>query len=250
MKIPCSNCNQNLDIPEELAGQTIDCPVCNESLIAPEAAAPTQTKLKISQTPKPADLSKKQISKQQSTQGTHSDDILRNLSGDITQGSRTAMHATSHLTGSRTPTRETSASKFSGSMTSMIVGVFVVGVILFKLGFGGDLFKGGVVKTHERIVSIEDKMTDSYNSSDTPQDASTAVAAAVAKLKKIKTEHLNEEYKAALQDYIKALQKWSLALKRGDLKKANEFDDLRIDETRRLNEIYKKQPEIVTPLRF
>jgi ribosomal protein S27E len=46
MKIPCSNCNQNLDIPEELAGQTIDCPVCNESLIAPEAAVAKLKKIK------------------------------------------------------------------------------------------------------------------------------------------------------------------------------------------------------------
>ncbi len=250
MKIPCPSCNQHLDIPEELAGQTIDCPVCNESLIAPEAAAPTQAKLKISQTPKPIGLSKKQISKQQSTQGAHTDEILHNLSGDIAKGSSTAMHVASHLTGSRTPLRETSASKFSGSMTSMIVGVFVVGVILLKLGFGGDLFKGGVVKTHERVGSIEGKMVDTLNSSQTPQDQSKAVAEAVTKLKKIKVDHLDEEYKGALQDYIKALQKWSLALKRGDPIKADEFDDLRIDETRRLNEIYEKQPEVVTPLRF
>ena len=132
----------------------------------------------------------------------------------------------------------------------MIVGIFVVGIVLLRLGFGEDLFKGGVVKTHERIVSIEQKMIDAYNLSNTPQDASKAITAAVAKLKKIKTENLDEEYKGALQDYIKALQKWSLALKRGDPIKADEFDDLRIDETRRLNEIYEKQPEVVTPLRF
>ena len=250
MKISCPNCNQNLDIPEELPGQTIDCPASNESLIAPKTATPAQAKLKISQTPNPAGLSKTQISKRQSTQGAHSNEALRNLSNDITQGSQTAMHVASHLTGSRTQLRETSASKFSGSITSMIVGVFLVGVFLLRLGFGGDLFKGGVVKTHERIVSIEHKMIDAYNASDTPQEASKGVAEAVAKLKKIKTEHLNKQYKGALQDYIKALQKWSLALKRGDPIKADEFDDLRIDETRRLNEIYEKQPEVVTPLRF
>ena len=68
----------------------------------------------------------------------------------------------------------------------MIVGVFLVGVFLLRLGFGGDLFKGGVVKTHERIVSIEHKMIDACNASDTPQDASKGVAEAVAKLKKSK----------------------------------------------------------------
>ena len=35
MKIPCNNCNQHLEIPEELAGQTIECPACNTSLAVP-----------------------------------------------------------------------------------------------------------------------------------------------------------------------------------------------------------------------
>lgn len=35
MKIPCLNCNQRLEIPEELAGQTIECPACNASLAVP-----------------------------------------------------------------------------------------------------------------------------------------------------------------------------------------------------------------------
>jgi len=130
------------------------------------------------------------------------------------------------------------------------VGVFAVGAFLLNFGFGDGLFKGGVVKTHERVVSIESKMINTMNSSQTPQDQSKAVSEAVAKLKKIKVDHLDEGYKGAFQDYIQALQKWSLALKKGDLEKADEFDDLRIDETRRLNEIYNKQPEVVTPLRF
>ncbi len=40
MKIPCSSCNQRLEIPEELAGQTIECPACNTSLAVPSLAAP------------------------------------------------------------------------------------------------------------------------------------------------------------------------------------------------------------------
>jgi ankyrin repeat protein len=42
MKIPCSSCNQRLEIPEELAGQTIECPACNASLTVPtpEPASP------------------------------------------------------------------------------------------------------------------------------------------------------------------------------------------------------------------
>ena len=54
-------------------------------------------------------------------------------------------------------------------MTSMIVGIFVVGIVLLRLVLGGDLLRGGVVKTHERIVSIEQTMIDSYNLSDTPK---------------------------------------------------------------------------------
>ena len=40
MKIPCSSCNQRLEIPEELAGQTIECPACNASLAVPAVEAP------------------------------------------------------------------------------------------------------------------------------------------------------------------------------------------------------------------
>ena len=41
MKIQCPSCDQRLEIPEELAGQTIECPACNTSLTAPALAAPT-----------------------------------------------------------------------------------------------------------------------------------------------------------------------------------------------------------------
>ena len=40
MKILCSNCNQRLEIPEELAGQTIECPACKASLAVPPLAPP------------------------------------------------------------------------------------------------------------------------------------------------------------------------------------------------------------------
>ena len=40
MKIQCPSCDQRLEIPEELAGQTIECPACNTSLTAPSLAAP------------------------------------------------------------------------------------------------------------------------------------------------------------------------------------------------------------------
>jgi predicted RNA-binding Zn-ribbon protein involved in translation (DUF1610 family) len=44
MEIPCSSCNQSLDIPEELAGQTIECPACKASLTVPSLAAPPSRK--------------------------------------------------------------------------------------------------------------------------------------------------------------------------------------------------------------
>jgi len=40
MKIPCSSCNQRLEIPEELAGKTIECPAGTVSLDVPGSEAP------------------------------------------------------------------------------------------------------------------------------------------------------------------------------------------------------------------
>ena len=40
MKILCINCNQRLEIPEELAGQTIECPACNANLAVPSPESP------------------------------------------------------------------------------------------------------------------------------------------------------------------------------------------------------------------
>ena len=50
MKIPCSSCKQRLEIPEELAGQTIECPACNTSLTvpSPEPTAPPTPKIRLS----------------------------------------------------------------------------------------------------------------------------------------------------------------------------------------------------------
>ena len=65
MKTPCPNCNQRLDIPEELSGQTIECPACNvninvrnSSLPAPEQnedkIPSLQSKIKPKPSPKPS----------------------------------------------------------------------------------------------------------------------------------------------------------------------------------------------------
>ena len=59
MKIPCSSCNQRLEIPEELAGQTIECPSCNASLAVPaiEAASPATPQVQAT-TPQPIERQK------------------------------------------------------------------------------------------------------------------------------------------------------------------------------------------------
>ena len=59
MKIPCSSCNQRLEIPEELAGQTIDCPACNATLAVPAMAAPTPAPAQVQESAPQAASSKK-----------------------------------------------------------------------------------------------------------------------------------------------------------------------------------------------
>jgi hypothetical protein len=59
MKTPCSNCNQRLEIPEELAGQTIECPACKASLIVPAIEAPPPATPQVQATTPQAASSKK-----------------------------------------------------------------------------------------------------------------------------------------------------------------------------------------------
>ena len=59
MKISCSSCNQRLEIPEELAGQTIECPACNASLAVPAIAAPTSVPAQVQESAPQAASSKK-----------------------------------------------------------------------------------------------------------------------------------------------------------------------------------------------
>ena len=96
MKMNCPNCDQHLDIPDELAGQTIDCPACGDNFAVENAVSEApesgQSKLKFAQSLKKPGLSKKQISQQQSRQAGPSEDVLRGLSEDISKGSPTAMH--------------------------------------------------------------------------------------------------------------------------------------------------------------
>ena len=66
MKIPCSSCNQRLDIPEELAGQTIECPECKASLAVP-TLKPNQPPTPQVQFPQPQEnLERKAVTSQKS----------------------------------------------------------------------------------------------------------------------------------------------------------------------------------------
>ena len=239
MKIPCSNCNQRLDIPEELTGQTIECPACSTSIVVPvETTAPVQSNLKLSaDKPKPPGLSRQQVSSLQSKQGVQTEDVLRNLSSDIAKGSSTAMHVASNLTGTKHRYRETDAAKVSGAIGVILI----IGFLLFRFVFSdGYSLMSGIAKTHNRLVAIESEMVDAYNSEDSHTEQAKIVANAAKKLEKIKIENLDKKYQDAYKDQIMALKQWSVALKKGDMEKADEFDNSRIDAVRRLNEIAEK----------
>jgi hypothetical protein len=66
MKIPCSNCNQRLEIPEELAGQTIQCPACNASLAVPALTATPSATPQVQITPQQEKSPKRSVSKRKS----------------------------------------------------------------------------------------------------------------------------------------------------------------------------------------
>ena len=59
MKIPCSSCNQRLEIPEELAGQTIECPACKASLAVPAIEAPPTVPVQVQESAPQTASSKK-----------------------------------------------------------------------------------------------------------------------------------------------------------------------------------------------
>ena len=100
---------------------------------------------------------------------------------------------------------------------------------------------GSTAKMQNELAAIESDMVDGIQESGTPKEAGEAVAKAVSRLKKLNITKLDDEYQTAIKDYIAALQKWSVAFKRGDLVKADQFDDERLDAASRLNEIIKRK---------
>ena len=248
MEVPCPNCDQPLEIPAELCGQPIQCPTCDETFTAPiDTAAPSEPEQPASS----AGLSLQPSTKQYSPEANSAEDLLVNLS-DTVSGPPRPQRSERDYTNSGKVLKETAASRFSASSTTTIVIVLIVVAFLYKQGIFSvnDLFKGEIVKTHERAHDIEAEMVEKLEAAESLEEGAEAVSNTVVELKKIRLDHLNEQYNASFQEYIRALQKWSTAMKRSDLEKIEEFNDLRIDEARRLNEIYEELPEVVTPLRF
>ena len=152
------------------------------------------------------------------------------------------MHLASQLGGTSTPLRETAASSFLGPVTKVLIGVGIALFILFRMGASaGGCMMGSTAKMQNELASIESDMVDGIQDSETPEEAGEVVAKAVTKLKKLNITKLDDEYQAAIKDYTSALQKWSVALKRGDFVKADQYDDERLDATFRLNEIMKRK---------
>ncbi len=82
-------------------------------------------------------------------------------------------------------------------------------------------------------------MVDKFNAAKSVDGKVNALRSAVDNLEKIDVDNLPQDYGDALVEMIKGLKGWSIALKRGDPEKADEYDNMRIGATMRLNEIMK-----------
>jgi hypothetical protein len=239
MKILCSNCNQRLEIPEELAGQTIECPACNASLSvsAPEAPPPVSpSKIQLA-TPKASPPSSR--SKPSLTEGDKS--VLKNYAGEIARhesGSEqqmAAIHTVGLLAGSKTEYKQTSVV----FVRSLIGGVILIVLILIGQWIRSDPWENSTVKAHRKITSINSALGDKLKAGESVDAYVNAINSAVSKLEKIDVDDLPQEYGDSLFELIKGLKGMSIALKRGDLEKADEYSDMMIDAARRLKEIMK-----------
>ena len=172
MKMNCPNCDQHLDIPDELAGQTIDCPACGENFAVENAASEApesgQSKLKFAQSPKKRAFRKNRFPNSSHDKLAHRRTSSEGLSEDISKGSPTSMHLASQLGGTSTPLRETAASSFSGPVTKVLIGVGIALFILFRMGGGaGGCMMGSTAKMQNELASIESDMVDGIQDSET-----------------------------------------------------------------------------------
>ena len=241
MKIPCSNCNQNLEIPEELAGQTIECPSCNSNLTVPATKPPsTKSPSKIQLT---APKASTRAPQPKSSLTDDDKNVLKNYAGNIAKyesGSEqqmAAIHTAGLLAGSKTEYKPTSMV----FVRSLIGGVILIALFFIVQWIRNDPWENSTVKTHRKIASIESVMVDKMNSTESLDEQVKAIRSAISKLERIDAEKLPQEYQSSLLEMIKAMKDWSVALKNGDIEKVEEFDESRIYAIRRLNEILESK---------
>ncbi len=134
MKIPCSNCNQKLEIPEELAGQTIECPACNTSLLVPASEAPPAGSSPTIRLSSPKDSPRPPRPKP--TPGVGELSALKSYTDDIAR----------HGSGSE---------KSLMFVRSLIGGAILIVLILIGQWIRSDPWESSTFKTHRKIVSIE-----------------------------------------------------------------------------------------------
>ena len=241
MKIPCSNCNQNLEIPEELAGQTIECPSCNASLAVPatkppSAKSPSKIQLTTPKASTPAPRPKPDLTDDDKN-------VLKNYAGNITKyesGSEqqmAAIHTAGLLAGSKTEYKPTSMV----FVRSLIGGVILIALFFVAQWIRNDPWENSTVKAHRKIASIESVMVDKMNSTESLDEQVKAIRSAISKLERIDAEELPQEYRNSLLEMIMAMKEWGVALKNGDIEKVEEFDESRIYAVRRLNEIMESK---------
>ena len=218
MKIPCSNCNQKLEIPEELAGQTIECPACNTSLLVPRPEAPAPGSSPTIRLSSPKDSPRPPRPKP--TPGVGELSALKSYTDDIAR----------HGSGSE---------KSLMFVRSLIGGAILIVLILIGQWIRSDPWESTTFKAHRKIASIHSTLKDELNASKSVDVAVNAIRSAVGNLEKIDVDNLPQDYGDALVEMIKGLKGLSIALKRGEAEKADEYDNMIIGATMRLNEIMK-----------
>lgn len=220
MKIPCSNCNQKLEIPEEFAGQTIECPACNTSLLVPTPEAPAPGSSPTIRLSSPKDSPRPPRPKP--TPGVGELSALKSYTDDIAR----------HGSGSE---------KSLMFVRSLIGGAILIMLILIGQWIRSDPWESSTFKAHRKVTSIYSNLKNELKAEESINDQVTAINSAVRKLEKIDVDDLSQEYGDSLLELIKGWKGMSIALKRGDLEKADEYSNTIINASTRLKEIIKSK---------
>lgn len=218
MKIPCSNCNQKLEIPEELAGQTIECPACNTSLLVPRPEAPAPGSSPTIRLSSPKDSPRPPRPKP--TPGGGELSALKSYTDDIAR----------HGSGSE---------KSLMFVRSLIGGAILIVLILIGQWIRSDPWESSTFKAHRKVASIHSDMVEKFIEAESGDVQLKAINSGIRKLEKIDVDDLPQEYGDSLLELIKGWKGMSIALKRGDLEKADEYSNTIINASTRLKEIMK-----------